>query len=143
LKLNSWPLETLPGLSQAELTQLQALGVVTTEDLLRVGRSPQQLLALSQQLNLPLRYLQKWYVLAALAQLPSVGTQYCGLLLHCGITTSAQLANTPPGKLHSQIRRLHTMTMQRSDLCPSPDLVVVWIQEARHLQRYRNPSAQR
>lgn len=129
--LETWSLEDLPGISAEQVRQLHTLGLQTTTDLLRLRRSPQHLQTAANQLKLPLRYLQKWVALSDLAQLPSVGCQYCGLLLHSGITSVRQLATVAPGKLHSRIRKLHTMTMKRSDLCPTPDLVVRWVQEAK------------
>lgn len=132
--LKCWCLQELPGLSDEQLGQLQSLGLQTTQDLLQLARSPQQLQAAAAQLNLPLRYLKKWVALSDLAQLPSVGCQYCGLLLHTGIASIRQLAAVAPGRLHSQIRKLHTMTLSRSDLCPTPDQVVCWVQEAKRAQ---------
>lgn len=128
--IKNWSIQALPGISDKEVNLLRDVGIQTTRDLLTVARSPQTLQAAAQKLGLSLRYLQKWAALAELAQLPSVGCQYCGLLLHSGITSIQQLSATAPGRLHSQIRRLHTMTMKRSDLCPTADQVVLWVQEA-------------
>jgi hypothetical protein len=127
----TWPLQALPGISDEQVNQLHSLGLQTTQDLLVLARSPQTLQKAATQLNLPLRYLQKWVALSDLARLPSVGCQYCGLLLHSGIVSVSQLAIAAPGKLHSRIRRLHTMTLNRADLCPTPDQVVRWVQEAK------------
>lgn len=127
----TWPLSALPGISDEQVQQLQTLKLQTTTDLLRLARSPQTLQSAAAQLQIPLRYLQKWAALSDLAQLPSVGCQYCGLLLHSGIASVSQLAITAPGKLHTRIRKLHTMTMKRSDLCPTPDQVVCWVREAK------------
>ena len=130
-KLEIWFLEQLPGVSAEQAQQLRSLGLQTTQDLLELARSPQNLQKAANQLNLPLRYLQKWVALSDLSQLPSVGYQYCGLLLHSGIASVSQLAIAAPGRLHSQVRKLHTMMMRRSDLCPTPDQVVRWVQEAK------------
>jgi hypothetical protein len=131
INLQSHPLQALPGLSTEQLQLLHQVGLKTTADLLQAARSPAQLEAIAVQLKIPLRYLQKWVALADLARLPSVGSDYCGLLLHSGVASVAQLAAQAPGRLHPQIRKLHTMTMRRSDLCPTPDQVVQWVQEAK------------
>ena len=131
---HSHSIQMLPGLSGEHATLLQQAGLVTTTDLLKVARSPKQLQAISAQLKLPLRNLQKWAALAELASLPSVGSEYCGLLLHSGVASVAQLAIQAPGRLHTQIRKLHTMTLRRSDLCPTPDQVVQWVREAKLVQ---------
>ncbi|MEM6713774.1 MAG: DUF4332 domain-containing protein [Cyanobacteria bacterium P01_C01_bin.147] len=131
INLQSHALRRLPGLSSEHLDQLHQAGLTTTGDLLRVTQSPEQLRAIAAQLKLPQRYVQKWIALADLASLPSVGSDYCGLLLHSGVASVAQLSLQAPGRLHTQIRKLHTMTMRRSDLCPTPDQVVQWVREAK------------
>lgn len=134
-RAQTWPLRQLPGLSGEQVTRLQQVGLQTTQDLLKQAQGPQGISGLARQLNLPVRYPQKWVALAALAQLPSVGCQYCGLLLHSGTASIQQLATIAPGRLHTQIRRLHTATLRRSDLCPTPDQVVQWVQEAQQWVR--------
>lgn len=136
MKLHTWPLEKLPGLSGEHQLQLQGAGLRTTADLLKRGRSPQGSQTLATTLGLPLRYVRKWVALSELACLPSVGCEYCGLLLHSGIISTTQLAAIAPGRLHSQITRLHTSYLQRTDLCPSPSQVVKWVQEAQQIRRH-------
>ncbi|NEO63853.1 MAG: DUF4332 domain-containing protein, partial [Moorea sp. SIO4G2] len=48
------------------------------------------------------QYVNKWVALADLARIPSIGCQYCGLVLHAGICSLTQLAQTPPGLFHSK-----------------------------------------
>lgn len=134
INLQSHALQALPGLREEYLQALRQAGLETTADLLKVARSPDQLQAIAAQRQLPLRYLQKWVALADLARLPSVSNDYCGLLLHSGVASVAHLSLQAPGRLHTQIRKLHTMTMRRSDLCPTPDQVVQWVREAKLAQ---------
>ena len=75
----------------------------------------------------------KWVALADLARIPSVGCQYCGVLLHVGIISVGQLAQTPLPRLHQQILQLQVATTQRRDLCPSRSEMQVWINQARSL----------
>ncbi|AFY32125.1 DUF4332 domain-containing protein [Calothrix sp. PCC 7507] len=126
-----WPIEQLPGLSQDEQSQLKNCGIQTTEVLVKQGRTLEARVALSNKLQIHLQYVNKWLALADLARIPSVGTQYCGLLLHAGIGSVAQLAQTPNHRLHKQIMRFQVATMQRRDLCPAIELVQQWIQQAR------------
>ncbi|MDF5707007.1 MAG: DUF4332 domain-containing protein [Nostoc sp. S4] len=126
-----WPIEQLPGLSQDEESRLQNCGITTTVALLQQGKTPQARLALANKLQIHLQYVNKWMALADLARIPSVGTQYCGLLLHAGIGSVAQLTQTPAHRLHKQILRLQVATIQRRDLCPAIELVQQWSQEAK------------
>ncbi len=126
-----WSIDKLPGLPENEQRLLQNLGIVTTQDLLNRANTPQAKQTLASLLQINIKYVNKWVALADLARLPSVGCQYCGLLLHAGIASVKQLAQTPIHRLHPQIMRLHVATMQRKDLCPSVDMVKQWIQEAK------------
>jgi len=125
-----WPIEELPGLSYEEQSQLQNCGITSTVALIKQGKTLEERLALANKLQIHLQYVNKWMALADLARIPSVGTQYCGLLLHAGIGSVAQLAQTPTHRLHQQIMRLQVATMQRRDLCPAIELVQQWSQQA-------------
>ncbi len=125
-----WPIEELPGLSHDEQSQLQNCGISSTVALIKQGKTLEERLALANKLQIHLQYVNKWLALADLARIPSVGTQYCGLLLHAGIGSVAQLAQTPTHRLHQQIMRLQVATMQRRDLCPAIELVQQWSQQA-------------
>lgn len=126
-----WPIEQLPGLSQDEQSQLQNCGIKTTSGLVKQGKTTQDRLALASKLQIHLQYVNKWVALADLARIPSVGTQYCGLLLHAGIASVTQLAQVPTHRLHQQIMRLQVATMRRRDLCPAIEQVQQWSQQAR------------
>lgn len=134
LKSRSWAIAKLPGLSPEEQSQLTKCGITTTGKLLQATRTPEQKLALANQLELHIRYINKWLALADLARAPSVGCQYCGLLLHAGIASVAQLAEMSVQRLHQQILRLHVATMQRRDLCPGVEEVQNWIEQAKRLR---------
>ncbi|WP_193200188.1 DUF4332 domain-containing protein [Nostoc sp. MG11] len=126
-----WPIEQLPGLSQEEQSQLQNCGIKTTAALVKQGKTLQMRLVLANKLQVHPQYVNKWIALADLARIPSVGIQYCGLLLHAGIGSVGQLVQTPTHRLHRQILRLQVATMQRRDLCPTIELVQQWSQQAK------------
>ena len=131
IQSRDWPIEQLPGLSHEEQSQLQNYGITSTVTLVKQGKTLESRLALANQLQIHLQYVNKWMALADLARIPSVGTQYCGLLLHAGIGSVVQLAQTPTHRLHQQIMRLQVATMQRRDLCPAIELVQQWSQQAK------------
>ncbi len=121
-------------MSQKEQAQLKTHGINNTKDLLRQANTPQAKQELANKLKLKINYINKWVALADLARIPSVGDEYCGLLLHCGIGSVAQLIQTPIYRIHRQILRLQVATMQRQDLCPPLELVQQWINEAKLLK---------
>ncbi len=130
---SNWPLEQLPGLAEPDCCLLQQFGITTTGQLLAAARTHRQQLV--TQLQLHLQRLTKWVALAELSQVPGVGTQYCGLLLHAGVSSCAQLALMPASRLHQNLLRLHVTLLQDRSLCPSVGEVTQWIQQARQLTR--------
>ncbi|MBE9127396.1 MULTISPECIES: DUF4332 domain-containing protein [unclassified Coleofasciculus] len=133
IKGSNWSIEQLPGLSEDDCTKLQEQGITTTGKLLKTASNPQSKQALANQLQIKSQYVNKWVALADLARIPGIGCQYCGLLLHAGICSVPQLAQTPVHKLHQQILRLQVATMQRRDFCPQLEEVATWIKQAREL----------
>ncbi|MCU0568130.1 MAG: DUF4332 domain-containing protein [Oculatellaceae cyanobacterium Prado106] len=128
---DNFAIAQLPGLSPQDQDLLAQSGIRTTHQLLAQAKTPVQRQALAQKLNIHLQHVNKWVAMANLARIPSVGIEYCGLLLHAGISTPTQLAQTPPGQLHRQVLRLQINMLQRPDLCPGFEEVVLWIAQAR------------
>ncbi len=128
-----WLIEQLPGLSEQDRDQLRELGITTTAQLLQKARTVELRQVLANQLEIKVQYVNKWVALADLARIPGIGCQYCGLVLHAGVCSVTQLAQTPAHRLHQQILRLQVAMMQRQDLCPHVDKVASWIKQAREL----------
>jgi predicted flap endonuclease-1-like 5' DNA nuclease len=133
-----WSLDQIPGLNAEDSSKLKSAGFVTTAALLRQTRTPQQQRQLATQLQMPERWVRKWAALAELSELPSVGCQYCGVLLHAGVTSVAQLASMQTHTLHRQVLRLQVAVLRRRDLCPNPGVVTRWITEAQQYQHRRS-----
>ena len=133
IQSSDWPIAQLPGLSPQDVSQLQECGITSTRALIEKAKTPAARLALANQLQIHVQHVNKWLALADLARIPSVGCQYCGLLLHAGVSSVTQLANIPVYRLHQQILKLQVATMQRRDLCPSLDQISQWIQQGRSI----------
>lgn len=131
----AYRLDQLPGLSPTHAQGMTQLGLTSTEHLRRYGATVAHRQTLAKQMQVPLRYVTKWVILAELARVPGVGCQFNGLLLHAGIISVAQLADSTAQGLYTRLRRLHVATLQRNDLCPTPDQVSLWIQQAKALAR--------
>ena len=131
VQVRDWPIAQLPGLSNENQSQLEECGITTTQQLIRMTKTVEAKALLAHQLQVNPQYVNKWVALALLARIPSVGCQYCGLLLHAGVASPAQLAQMPVGRLHEQILRMHVAMMQRNDLTPSVDRVQQWILQAK------------
>lgn len=126
-------LSDLPGMQKTDIDKLQNLGITDTKQLLTIGKNKQARELLAQKIGVNARYVHKWFALADLASLPSVGIEYCGLILHSGILSVVQLSQCQPHQLQRQILRLQVANLRRRDLCPSFSLIQTWIQEAKNL----------
>lgn len=133
----NWAIAQLPGLSAENLDLLHRAGFKTTLDFWQRTQTPAQRHNLAAHLQLHPKYVNKWAALCDLARIPAVGCTYCGLLLHAGIISVRQLADTPLPKLHRQLMRLQIATMQRQDLCPPLGDVSRWVEQAHQLSPAR------
>jgi Domain of unknown function (DUF4332) len=129
----NWPIADLPGLKLSECEQLAAIGLHTTQDLLRHSVTPAQQTTIAQALHLHLHHVQKWRALCDLARIPSIGHTYCGVLLHAGVPSVRHLATLAPGRLHRQIMQLQMVATGKTQRCPPPALVQQWILQAQQL----------
>jgi hypothetical protein len=127
----NWPIAELPGLDPNLGQDLDGVGLTETQQL--VGLSIEQQISLATSLGHHPRHIQKIVAMASLAQLSSVGCDYCGLLLHAGIASVAQLALTPVNQLHRSVLRLHVAVLRRNDLTPTVDRVQRWVLQAQRL----------
>lgn len=128
-----WRIQNLPGLSTEYQQQLIDLGIENTLQLLQRGKTQALRQQLASQLNLHVQHVNRWVALADLAQVPDVGCQHCGVLLHAGIASMQVLANTSPQQLYRQTRKFYVANFQRTDLCPNVEDVSRWIAQARSL----------
>jgi hypothetical protein len=130
---SNWAIEQLPGLSEQNQAKLANCGIHTTFQLLQQAKTTEQRQRLAAQLQIHVQHVNKWVALANLARIPAVGCQHCGLLLHAGISSPLQLAQTPLPRLHRQLLKLHVATLQREDLCPKLDEVALWVEQAKRI----------
>lgn len=137
LRSRSWLIAQLPGLSAEDQSHLAGCGIQTTQQLLQQTKTPLQRQTLVAKLQIHIQHVNKWVALADLARVPAVGCQYCGLLLHAGISSPVQLAQTPLPRLHKQILKLHIAMMQRQDFCPTLGEVSRWIEQAKQIVNSR------
>lgn len=80
-----WSIEQLPGISNQQVSQLHNHQIYNTKDILLKANTKQKQQYLANQMQLNVKYIAKWFALADLARIKSVGCDYCGLLLHAGV----------------------------------------------------------
>ena len=133
MKPQYWSIDRLPGIMRSQVELLEKNNITDTKMLLKFSTNLESKQSLASKLKLNQKYINKWIALADLARIPSVGDKYCGLLLHAGIISAAQLAQTPFYRLHGQIVRLQVATLQTKELSPPVELVKKWVEEAKLL----------
>ena len=131
MKLQYWSINRLPGMTRSQVELLAKNNITNTKQLLELTQNRESKQKLASKLQLNQKYINKWVAMADLARLPSIGTQYCGLLLHAGIISTARLSQTPFYLLHRQIVRLQVATLRRKDLSPSIEQTKRWVEEAK------------
>lgn len=130
----NWPIENLPGISAEDLQKLKECGIETTLQLLQQTRNNLSKQELAARMQIHIQHISKWRALADLSRLPSVGCEYCGLLLHAGIGSVSQLAQVYLHDLQRQILRFQAVTTQKPDqVYRNSGLIAQWVQEARQL----------
>jgi len=137
VKSTYWSIDLLPGLMPLEQEALKKQGIEDTQELLKRTQTSEAKIDLAGKLKLTQQQLSKWIALADLGRIPSVGSQYCGVVLHGGVISVAQLAQTPFHRLHRQVSRLQVATLGRKDSIPPIGLVKQWVEQAQAL--CRNP----
>ena len=131
-------IDQLPALSAEDAQKLKNNGITTTHALLqKAGQQKAQKEALAIALGVRFQLLTKWLAFADLARIPAVGCQHCGVIVHSGIISLEQLAQTPLDKLHKQILRLQVQNFQRADLCPDMAEMSIWIKQAQQIMAIR------
>lgn len=128
-------IEKIPGLKSTEIELLKANGIVSTKELIAQTSTLQQRQILANSLKLRLEQINKWSALADLSRIPSINYCYCGLVLHSGVASVFQLADTPIGRLHQQTLRLAVATTGKKDLSPSLEIIRQWIEEAKLMRK--------
>jgi hypothetical protein len=131
---SNWDVAQLPGLDSEDQQKLKDCDIKTTQQLVQRTNSPDQKHLLAAQLKVHVQHVNKWAALANLSRIPAVGCEHCGLLLHSGISSPVQLAQTSVQVVHKQILRFCVTTLRRQDLCPPPGEVLQWIQQAQLLR---------
>jgi predicted flap endonuclease-1-like 5' DNA nuclease len=122
------------GIGPKYAEKLKAVGIRTTEKLLKVGASPKGRKDLAEKSGIGHELVLKWVNNADLYRIKGVGSEYAELLEAAGVDTVVELAKRVPqhvvdamaeaNKKHKMVRRL-----------PVLKEVVKWVDQAKKLPR--------
>ena len=114
--------------------KLNELGIVTTQDLLRYGKTVKRRARLAQKLGVTRSKMLKWVHSADLARVRGVGDDYVTMLHRANVHTLDDLAQQDAERLVDQFVSLNRMyhVVKR---VPAPKSVSGWISSAQDLPR--------
>lgn len=113
-------------------SRLGAMGIDSTETLLRLGRSPQDRTQLAKKTLISSRRLLNWVQVADLLRINGIGCDYAELLNQVGIKTVCELAQSEPKMLRTQLDQINRRrrTVRR---VPAVSRIEGWIDRASEL----------
>ena len=113
--------------------KLNAIGVATTERLLKVAAHAQGRKDLAEQAAIPEKLILEWVNLADLMRIKGLGPEYADLLEEAGVDTVRELRTRRPEALHLAAREINLRKRLVRRL-PSLREVEGWVAEAKRLK---------
>ena len=103
----SYPISKIDGLAPQSAAKLKAVGIRTTEGLLKNAASAKARKALSAKTGIGERQLLEWANTAAMMSVPGISTGKAGLIRASGVNTVRELAMRNPGRLARAMREIN------------------------------------
>ena len=130
----SVPIEEIEGIGPSYAEKLAALGIKTTEDLLKAGRTPEGRRELAEKTGIPLRLILRWVNLADLIRIEGISGEYSDLLEEAGVDTVVELSRRDPEKLYAKLVEVNEKKKLVRRL-PTLEMVTSWVEQAKKLPR--------
>jgi len=124
----------IEGVGEAYLVKLNAAGVNTVEDLLKMGATPAGRKGLEGKTGIRLDLILEWVNHADLFRVKGVGEEFSDLLEEAGVDTVAELAQRNPANLHAALAKANAEKELVRRL-PSEKQVAEWVEQAKALPR--------
>lgn len=122
----------IEGIGKVSADKLSEAGVVTTDDLLKVGATPQARQAFADKTGLSVKLVAKWVSQADLFRVKGIGEEYAELVLAAGVESVQALAQQDAAALHAKMVALN----KEKDLvrqAPGASQVAGWVEFAKTL----------
>ena len=122
------------GIGQVYSQRLIAIGVKTTNKLLKKGATPKGRQELAQKAGISEDLILEWVNHADLFRIKGVGEEYSDLLEAAGVDTVPELAQRNPENLYAALKQTNDMKKLVRQL-PSQRQVTDWVQQAKQMPR--------
>lgn len=127
-------IETIEGIGPAYAEKLRAIGIGTTEALLRAGATPQGRAELAEKTGIRPELILAWVNRADLMRVKGVGEEYSDLLEAAGVDTVVELARRNPDNLYERLVQVNEEKKLVRRL-PTREMVAAWVEFAKTLDR--------
>jgi predicted flap endonuclease-1-like 5' DNA nuclease len=124
----------IEGISPTYVTQLEAHGLKTTDDLLQAGANPKGREDLTAATGISGNLILRWVNMADLFRIKGVGEEYSDLLEAAGVDTVPELAQRRADNLTKKMAQVNEQRRLVLRL-PTEDQVTGWIESAKGLPR--------
>jgi predicted flap endonuclease-1-like 5' DNA nuclease len=126
-------LEKIEGIGAAYVGKLAAVGVSTTQGLLKAGGAPVGRRELAKKTGISEKLILEWVNLADLFRIKGVGEEYSDLLEEAGVDTVKELRNRNPENLYEALKATNA---EKKLVRRTPSLLEVksWVAHAKSLE---------
>ena len=120
----------IEGVGKFYAQKLQAVGIRTTERLLKVAGHKRGRQDLAQQTEISEKLILEWVNLSDLMRIKGIGEEYSDLLEEAGVDSVKELRNRVPANLHQKLIETNNVKKLVRRV-PSFKEVRRWVQEAK------------
>jgi predicted flap endonuclease-1-like 5' DNA nuclease len=127
-------LSDIEGIGPAYAAKLSEAGLLTTEDLLATGSTPEGRAALAEKSGIAGGLILEWVNHADLYRIKGVGSEYADLLEAAGVDTVVELAHRKAVNLQAKLSEVNEQ-QKLVRMVPTESQVAGWVEEAKGLER--------
>ena len=130
----NYKIEEIEGIGPTYAAQLSNAGVQTTDDLLRMGASPEGRATIAEKSEIAESLILEWVNHADLFRIDGVGQEYADLLEEAGVDTVVELAQRNAENLYQTL----VSTNEEKELVralPTGEVVANWVEQAKGMDR--------
>jgi predicted flap endonuclease-1-like 5' DNA nuclease len=122
------------GIGPVYTQRLSAIGITTTNKLLKQGATPKGREEIAQKTGISKNLILEWVNHADLYRIKGVAEEYSDLLEEAGVDTVVELAQRNPANLYAKLVEINNIKRLVRQL-PSQRQVADWVQQAKSLPR--------
>jgi predicted flap endonuclease-1-like 5' DNA nuclease len=124
----------IEGIGPYYTQRLTAIGITTTNKLLKQGATPKGREEIAQKTGISKSLILEWVNHADLYRIKGVAEEYSDLLEEAGVDTVVELAQRNPANLYAKLVEINNIKRLVRQL-PSQRQVADWVQQAKSLPR--------